>query len=88
MVLQILANFSLYKDVATMYLEVDRKVIQEGLVVVDRLSMVNRNKPSVSDEEFFNTQRDILSTYNKNAEETVHAVVKTVSIVFCEVESY
>jgi hypothetical protein len=77
MVLQILSNFSLYRDIATMYLDVDTKVIMPGLIIVDRLALPNMD-PKVSDKAFFEKQRQTLSDYNTQAEETVHAVVKTV----------
>ena len=78
MVLQILSSFSLYRDIATMYLAVDSQAIQPGLVIVDRLSLVNLD-PKVNNETYFNQQRKILSDFNKGAEETVHSIVKAVS---------
>jgi hypothetical protein len=77
MVLQILSSFQLYKDVATMYIDVDTRVIQPGLVVVDRLATINTD-PSISNDVFFARQRKILSDYNTKAESIVHEVVKKV----------
>jgi hypothetical protein len=78
MVLQMLSSFSLYRDIAPMYLAVDAKVTQQGLVLVDRLSTVSTDK-SLSNDAFFEKQRKTLSENNTDAEATVHGIVKALS---------
>ncbi|QPC72359.1 hypothetical protein HYE68_003111 [Fusarium pseudograminearum] len=73
--LRIMANFALFKDVSGMYLEVDRKCIQEGLLLVDRLNISNIDS-NVKDEVYFSSQKKKLSDFCKRAEETVHSVVR------------
>ncbi|KAI1810151.1 hypothetical protein GGS20DRAFT_595000 [Poronia punctata] len=73
--LRIMANFALFKDVSAMYLEVDRKCIQEGLLLVDKLNISNIDS-NVKDEDYFKANKKKLSDFCKKAEDTVHAVVK------------
>jgi hypothetical protein len=77
MVLQILSSFSLYRDIATMYLEVDNYVIQLSLLLVDQIAMVNTDKALSRDT--FDQQREKLSEFNTNAENQVHATAEAVS---------
>jgi hypothetical protein len=78
MMLQILSSFSLYRDIATMYLEVDNYVIQPSLLLVDQLAIVNTDK-ALGNDTFFDQQRKKLSEFNINAEKQAHATVEAVS---------
>jgi hypothetical protein len=76
MVLQIKASFWLYADVSLMYIEVDRQVIKDGILLVDKLALVNIDS-KLSEEAYFAAQQKLLSDYNLKAEEKVHNIVKT-----------
>ena len=75
--LQIMANFDLYRDVALMYLDVDKQVIIPGSTLVKKLNMSNMS--TLSDEEFFKDNKKKLKDWCDKAQTTVHDVVKTVS---------
>lgn len=74
--LRIMANFALFKDVSGMYLEVDRRCIQEGLLLVDKLNISNIDA-DVKDDQYFKQNRLKLSEFCNRAEETVRDVVQT-----------
>ncbi|ETS82516.1 hypothetical protein PFICI_04392 [Pestalotiopsis fici W106-1] len=68
-------NFVLFKDVSGLYLKVDRRCIQEGLLLVDKLNISNIDE-NVKDNVYFREQRKRLSEFCAKAEEFVHSVVK------------
>lgn len=76
-ILQISASFSLYKDLATVYLEVDANVTMEGLMLLEQSRRSNFDLRA-ADENFERQQRNLLD-YNNKAKERVFAVVKHVS---------
>jgi hypothetical protein len=70
-----MANFALFKDVTGMYLEVDRRCIQEGLLIVDKLNISNVDS-KVKDEDYFKAQKKSLTDFCEKAEKIVHEVVQ------------
>lgn len=70
-----MANFALFKDVSGMYLEVDRRCIQEGLLLVDKLNISNTDT-AIKDEQYFKQNRLKLTEFCERAEKTVHEVVQ------------
>ncbi|PYI11396.1 hypothetical protein BO78DRAFT_413862 [Aspergillus sclerotiicarbonarius CBS 121057] len=75
MAMQIYSNFSLYTDITSMYLQVHRRCIEPGLVLVDNLSI--RNLDPEKEEAVFAKKLAELKTFCTDAENTVTEVVKT-----------
>ncbi|RAL01388.1 uncharacterized protein BO80DRAFT_434625 [Aspergillus ibericus CBS 121593] len=75
MAMQIYSNFSLYTDITSMYLQVHRRCIQPGLILVDNLSI--RNLDPEKEEAVFAKKLAELKTFCTDAENTVTDVVKT-----------
>ncbi|KAF2010100.1 hypothetical protein BU24DRAFT_428135 [Aaosphaeria arxii CBS 175.79] len=73
--LKIAANFSLYRDVASMYMEVDRKCIQEGIILVGKLHIANGND-KVDDDDYFRENKKKLSEFVTQAEKNVKDIVQ------------
>lgn len=76
--LQILAKFSLFRDVAKMYLKVDEKSIKPGLVLVNDVGSIE-GKPGMTDDQLFEMRKKKMLDYATEAKATVTAVVKEVS---------
>jgi hypothetical protein len=64
MALQIRLSFRLYADVSLMYIDVVCKVMQEGIVFVDRLALLNHDL-KVPDKKYFAAQQQALTPYSE-----------------------
>ncbi|KAE8341867.1 hypothetical protein BDV24DRAFT_163091 [Aspergillus arachidicola] len=72
--LTILANFSLFQDIAKMYMDVDRKAIVPGLKLVDDVGSLRDS--SGSSDDIFEQRKQRLKEYRLKAEQDVKDVVQ------------
>ncbi|KAI1430202.1 hypothetical protein F5Y12DRAFT_789713 [Xylaria sp. FL1777] len=73
--LQILAKFSLFRDVAKMYNRVDQEAIKPGLELVNEVGSI-AGKPGWTDDQLFEFRKTKMLNWCNDAEATVKAVVK------------
>ncbi|EIN12622.1 hypothetical protein PUNSTDRAFT_130880 [Punctularia strigosozonata HHB-11173 SS5] len=74
-VVTISAYFGLFRDVASMYLEVDTRYIMPGVKLVDQLGILDSGD-DVGAEARLERKKEELSRHAREAESGIHAIVK------------
>ncbi|KAK6514269.1 hypothetical protein TWF506_008666 [Arthrobotrys conoides] len=73
--LQILAKFSLFRDVAKMYIAVDEAAIKPGLILVNEVGSLEA-APGKTEDQIFELRKKRMKEYSQDAQATVKTVVQ------------